>query len=70
MTYKAIIECGKSSWGAYIPDLPGCVAVAETRERVEQLIRESVDLHIEMLRERGETIPPPSTVAAIDVEAA
>ena len=70
MIYKAIIEHGASSWGAYIPDLPGCIAVAETRERVEQLIRESVELHIKMLRERGEPIPTPAVIATIDVEAA
>ena len=70
MIYKAIIERGESSWGAYVPDLPGCVAVAATRERVEQLIREAVDAHIELLRERGEAVPPPSTIATIDVNAA
>jgi predicted RNase H-like HicB family nuclease len=70
MTYKAIIERGDSSWGAYVPDLPGCVAVAATRERVEQLIREAVDAHIELMRERGENVPPPSTIATIDVDAA
>lgn len=70
MSYKAIIERGDSSRGAYVPDLPGCVAVAATRERVEQLIREAVDAHIELMRERGETVPPPSTVATIDVDAA
>jgi predicted RNase H-like HicB family nuclease len=70
MIYKAIIERGDSSWGAYVPDLPGCFAVAATRERVEQLIREAVDAHIELMRERGETVPPPSTIATIDVDAA
>jgi predicted RNase H-like HicB family nuclease len=70
MTYKAIIERGDSSWGAYVPDLPGCVAVAATRERVKQLIREAVDAHIELMRERGENVPPPSTIATIDVDAA
>jgi predicted RNase H-like HicB family nuclease len=70
VSYEAIIERGDSSWGAYVPDLPGCVAVAATLERVEQLIREAVDAHIELLRERGEAIPAPSTFATIDVDAA
>jgi len=70
MTYKAIIERGPSSWGAYVPDLPGCVAVASSREAVEQRIREAVDLHVELMRERGEVVPAPTTVATIDVNAA
>jgi len=70
MTYKAIIELGGSSWGAYVPDLPGCVAVASSRERVEELIREAVEAHVAELRERGEDVPPPTAVATIDVDAA
>ncbi len=70
MIYKAIIEHGESSWGAYVPDLPGCIAAAATRERVEELIRDAVDAHVDLLRERGEPIPPATTVATIDVNAA
>jgi predicted RNase H-like HicB family nuclease len=59
MQYTAIIEQGDTSWGAYVPDLPGCVAVGETREEVLQLIREAIEFHIEGLREQGEKVPPP-----------
>lgn len=45
--------------GAYVPDLPGCVAVAETRDEAKQLIREAIELHLESLRENGETVPAP-----------
>jgi predicted RNase H-like HicB family nuclease len=61
MKYLVIIEKGPSSFGAYVPDLPGCVAVGESDDEVRQLIREAIDLHIEDLRERGETVPAPST---------
>jgi predicted RNase H-like HicB family nuclease len=46
MRYAVIIEEGESSFGAYVPDLPGCAAVAETREEVLELIREAIDFHI------------------------
>ena len=58
MKYLVIIEQGETSWGAYVPDLPGCVAAAETRDEVVQLIREAIDFHLEDMRERGESIPP------------
>ena len=57
--YLVIIEKGESSYGAYVPDLPGCVAVGETREEVDHLIRESITMHLEAMREDGESIPEP-----------
>ncbi len=59
MEYVVIIEQGQSSFGAYVPDLPGCVAVGETRDEAMDLIREAVELHIESLRENGESVPLP-----------
>jgi predicted RNase H-like HicB family nuclease len=59
MEYVVIIEQGDSSIGAYVPDLPGCVAVGESREEVLELIREAIELHLESLRENGEPIPTP-----------
>jgi predicted RNase H-like HicB family nuclease len=70
MTYKAIVERGDTSWGAYIPDLPGCIAVGQSRAEVESLIREAASAHVALLRDRGEQVPVPSTVAVIDVHAA
>lgn len=49
--YLAIIEKSETGFGAYIPDLPGCIAVAETEAEVKELIEEAVDFHIEGLRE-------------------
>ncbi len=61
MEYLVIIEKGDSSFGAYVPDLLGCVAVGSTRREVLKLIREGVALHIEALRKAGEPIPLPSS---------
>jgi predicted RNase H-like HicB family nuclease len=61
LEYLVVIEKGEKSYGAYVPDLPGCVAVGETRREVLKLIREGIELHIEALREAGETIPPPTS---------
>lgn len=61
MRYLVVIEQGQTSWGAHVPDLPGCIAVAESRDEVIRLIREAIAFHIEGLRERGEPIPAPSS---------
>ena len=58
MDYKVVIEKGDTSFGAYVPDLPGCVAVGESRDEVMHLIREAIAMHIESLRENGEPVPP------------
>lgn len=61
MRYAVVIEKGETSFGAYVPDLPGCVAVGETVEEVERLIREAIEFHIEGLRLDGQPIPEPTT---------
>ena len=59
MEYLVVVEKGKTGYGAYVPDLPGCVAAANTRREVLKLIREGITLHIEALREAGQEVPPP-----------
>jgi predicted RNase H-like HicB family nuclease len=59
MQYTVIVEQGATSWGVYVPDLPGCVAVGESREEALELIREAIEFHIEGLRASGEEIPQP-----------
>ena len=62
MEYIVIFERGETNYGAYVPDLPGCVAVGETREEAAQLIREAIALHLVGLPEAGDPVPEPSTV--------
>ena len=62
------LEETDSSVGAYVPGLPGCVAIGETRDEVKLLIREAIELHLESFREHGEPVPHPhSSVEVIAV---
>jgi predicted RNase H-like HicB family nuclease len=71
MEYLVVIEKGPKSYGAYVPDLPGCVAVGESRREVLKLIREAVSLHIEAMGEAGEVVPAPTSKSElIKVDAA
>lgn len=71
MRYLVVVEKGATSFGAYVPDLPGCVAAGKTRDEVLKLIREAIEFHIEGLKQHGERVPPPSSTGEIvDVEAA
>ena len=65
MQYLVVIERGPRSFGAYVPDLPGCVAAADTREEVEALIQEAISFHIEGLRQDGQPVPAPSSSAQL-----
>ncbi len=65
MQYTIMIEQGPTSYGASVPDLPGCVAVGETLEEVVALIKEAIELHLEGMREDGDPIPMPTTTAAV-----
>lgn len=60
MKYLIVVEKGPTSYGAYAPDLPGCVAVAKTRREVKRLIREAIQLHVQDLCDRGDSVPKPS----------
>ena len=57
MQYAVIIEKSDTGFGAFVPDLPGCVAVGETEDEVRQLIREAIAFHLDGLREDGEPVP-------------
>lgn len=69
--YAVILEKSRTGYSAYIPDLPGCVAAAETFEETEKLIREAIEFHLDGMREDGDPIPEPTTFAEmVDVTAA
>jgi len=71
MQYTVIYEKSRNGWGAYLPDLPGCVATGRTLPLVKRRIREAVALHIQGMQEDGDNIPRPTTrVEHVVVEAA
>ncbi|MFO0795130.1 MAG: type II toxin-antitoxin system HicB family antitoxin [Candidatus Brocadiaceae bacterium] len=65
MKYTVIIEKGENNYGAYIPDLPGCVAVGETKKEVLRLIKEAIKLHLESMQNDGIEIPEPKTISEL-----
>jgi len=65
LEFLVVVERGKTSYGAYVPDLPGCIAVGESRREALKLIREGIRLHIKAMREAGEPIPEPSSKSEI-----
>ena len=70
MKYAVVIEKGENSYGAYVPDLPGCIAAGETKDEVKKLIHEAIEFHLEGLKEHGEPVPlPTSSVEFIEVAA-
>jgi len=68
--YLIVIEGEGDSYSAYAPDVPGCVAAADSREEVVSLMREAMGFHLESLREHGDPVPAPSATGSemIDVD--
>lgn len=62
MRYAVVIEKGPNSYGAYVPDLPGCVAAAKSVAEAKRLIRAAIRFHVEGLREEGQPVPEPSSL--------
>jgi len=70
MKYAVVIEKGPTSYGAYVPDLPGCVAVGETRDETVQLIHDAIEIHLQGMKDQGEELPQPaSSVEIVEVAA-
>jgi predicted RNase H-like HicB family nuclease len=65
MQYMVVIEKGETSYGAFVPDLPGCVAAGETEEEALTLIREAIQFHLEDLQEHGVLVPLPASKSAL-----
>lgn len=59
MKYVVVYQQTPNNWSAYVPDLPGCIGAADTREETERLIQEGIVLYIEALRETGQPAPVP-----------
>lgn len=61
--YAVIFEQAESNWAAYVPDLPGCITTGKTMEDAERNIREAIEGHLKTLREFGDPVPRPTSVA-------
>jgi predicted RNase H-like HicB family nuclease len=71
MKYLVVVEKSDNGYGAYVPDLSGCVAVAKTRNEVVTLIQEAIEFHIEGLKQSGFPVPMPTSQSElVDVHAA
>ena len=63
LKYAVIFEQAENNWAAYVPDLPGCITTGSTVEETERNIREAIEGHVRTLREFGEPVPAPTSLA-------
>ena len=63
LRYTVIFEKAQNNWAAYVPDLPGCITTGRTLEETERNIRQAIEGHLQTMREFGETIPQPTSLA-------
>ena len=63
MRYAVLFEKTDTGYSAYVPDLPGCIAAGDTLEETAQLMREAIGFHLDGMRDDGEPIPEPRTIA-------
>ena len=61
--YAVLFERAENNWAAYVPDLPGCMTTGKTLEETEANIREAIEGHLRSLRDFGDPIPQPTSVA-------
>ena len=60
-----VIERSPNNYGAWVPDLDGCVSTGKTLDEVKANIAEAIEMHIELMREHGEIVPPPTAQVAV-----
>jgi predicted RNase H-like HicB family nuclease len=61
--YAVLFEQAESNWAAYVPDLPGCMTTGKTFEETETNIREAIEGHLKTLRDFGDPVPQPTSLA-------
>ena len=59
LTYAVVFERAPNNYAAYAPDLPGCISTGRTWEEMQWMIREAITVHLEVMHEYGDPIPPP-----------
>ena len=62
MRYAVVVEKAQGNYSAYVPDLPGCVATADTVKAIKADIRDAIRLHVEGLKEDGLPVPVPTAL--------
>jgi predicted RNase H-like HicB family nuclease len=63
MRYAIVIEKAAGNYSAYVPDLPGCVATGATVKGAEREIRDAIRFHIDGLKQDGQLVPKPTSIA-------
>ena len=63
--YAVVIERSPNNYGAWVPDLDGCVSTGKTLDEVKENIAEAITMHLELMREHGEVIPEPCAQVAV-----
>ena len=63
LKYAVIFERSENKWAAYVPDLPSCITTGKTFEETERNIREAIQGHLQTLRDFGEPLPEPTSLA-------
>ena len=64
MTKTYLVVYGKSkvsNFSVYAPDVPGCISAGDTLDEMSAMLREALEMHIELTTEDGEPIPEPIT---------
>jgi predicted RNase H-like HicB family nuclease len=62
--YLIVVEETQTGFSAYSPDLPGCISTGRTREDVEKNMQEAIALHLDGMREEGQSLPEPHSYSA------
>ena len=61
--YLVIYEKISTGYSAYVPDLPGCITTGATLRNTQHNMSEALTGHLAIMREFGDPVPEPTTVA-------
>ena len=61
--YLVVYEKTTTGYSAYVPDLPGCITTGPTFATTKKNMQEAIRGHLAVMREFGEPIPQPTTIA-------
>ena len=62
MKYAVVVQKAGANYAAYVPDLPGCVAIGDTVEATEHRLRKAIEVHLQGLKDDGLPVPDPTSL--------
>ena len=66
--FPVVVEKGETNYGAYLPDIDGCIAVGSTPQEALERMKAALKKHLQAMVRDHDPIPEPSIIEYVEVD--